>query len=706
MICGWGPGERFWYRRAQHAFRVGEADLSLPTDHITWTSDGIEYHSEGHLWRWVDGRTTDLGPVLADTCRSDASPDGQWYAVVRQHDLYLVGPSTIRLTHDGSPEDGYGLPRPYGETSGLQAAWSPSGRLAAVRVDTRRARRYQWLQSVVDGRPIVHEYVYPLPGDPDVPQARIEIFADGRRVAVTEPRFLTITPLHIWWYGERLLVLTQPRGYQGAWLGEIDPATGEVSVLHEERFDHRFDLHAYQSVPQARWRRDGTRMDTHLSPHNVRLLRGGKDILWYSQRDGWGHLYIGDRPVTSGRFMVHDVLHTDDAAETILFTAGGREPGRDPYYRHLYRVRYDGTELALLTPEDCDHEISVSPSGQRFADMQSRVDMPPRVVLSTGRVLEEMQAPPGYRPPERFRARSADGAHDVYGILVFPRDFSPARRYPVVDDVYPGPHCIHCPKAFPMADADPAESVWASNGRQFWRAQALADLGFVVLMMDGTGSALREWAFQAPAYRNLRHAGGIVDHIAALRQLAESRPYLDLERVGIDGISAGGYTAARAILDFPEFYKVAVAAAGNHDIARDKAVWVERYQGLLTEETAAQYRLQDNATVAHRLAGHLLLAHGDIDDNVHPGLTLALCEALLKAGKPYDLLIMPNHRHPLREDPEYIRRVHAYFVQHLGGLHDPDRLPDPPARHPAESRLPGHPGLRLPDSAGGEGRLA
>ena len=669
MVAGWGPGEQFWYRRAQHAFRVGEADLSLPTDHITWTSDGIEYCADGHRWLWRDGATTDLGPVLADACRSDASPDGRWYAVAREHDLYLVGASVIRLTDDGSAEDGYGLPRPFGETTGLQAVWSPAGRLAAVRVDTRRTRHYQWLQTVTPGRPLVHSYPYPLPGDPDVPAARIEIFADGRRVAVTEPRFLTITPLHIWWHGERLLVLTQPRGFQSAWLGEIDPATGDVRVLYEETCDHRFDLQPYQSMPSLTWRRDGTRLEGHSSPHNVRLLRGGFEILWYSQRDGWGHLYrvgdAGEARVTNGNWMVHDVLHTDDATETILFTAGGREAGQDPYYRHLYRVRYGGTGLASLTPEDCDHEIFVSPSGGRYVDVQSRVDMPPRIVLSTGQVLEEMQAPAGYRVPERFSARSADGDHDVHGILIFPPDFDPTRRYAVVDDVYPGPHCIHVPKQFPMPDADPAEGVWASNGLQYWRAQALADQGFVVLMVDGTGTALREWAFQAPAYRNLRHAGGLVDHIAALRQLAATRPYLDLDRVGIDGISAGGYTAARAIFEHPDFYKVAAAAAGNHDVRRDKAVWVERYQGLLTEETAAHYALQDNAVVAHRLRGHLLLAHGDIDDNVHPGLTFALVDALLKAGKAFDLLVMPGHRHPLRSDPEYIRRVHAYFVQHL-----------------------------------------
>ncbi len=662
-----GEGDRFWYRPASGRFVLFDGaprqELDLPCEWIAWAGGAVEYAHDGRRWRLDLARrtTADLGPLLPEASRSDISPDGRWYACARAHDLWLAGEGgEVRLTGDGTPEDGYGLPRPFGETSPLQAAWSADGRLAAVRVDTSHARRFQWLQSVVPGRPVVHSYPYPLPGDPDVPMARIEIFADGRRVAVTEPRFPTVVPLHVWWHGDRLLVLTQPRGYQGAWLGEVDPATGALTTLVEEKSDVRFDLHAYQSLPVTSWRRDGSRLDIHVSPHNVRLLRGGRDVLWYSQRDGWGHLYLGDRRVTEGRFMVHEVLHTDDATETILFTAGGREPGRDPYYRHLYRVGYGGGRITLLTQEDCDHAVSISPSGRWFVDVRSRVDMPPVVELCAvdtpdRRVLEQVEEPADYVRPERFRAKSADGAHDVYGILIFPRDFDPARRYPVVDDVYPGPHNIHTPKAFPLPGGDP----------QFRRAQALADRGFVVMMMDGTGSAMREWAFQAPVYRNLRHSGGICDHVAALRQLGETRPYLDLDRVGIDGISAGGYMAARAILDFPDFYKVAVSAAGNHDVRRDKAVWVERYQGLLTEESAARYAEQDNATHADRLVGHLLLACGDIDDNVHPGCTLALADALLKAGKPFDLLVLPNHRHPLRNDPEYVRRVHDYFVRHL-----------------------------------------
>jgi dipeptidyl aminopeptidase/acylaminoacyl peptidase len=406
---------------------------------------------------------------------------------------------------------------------------------------------------------------------------------------------------------------------------------------------------------------------THSGVPIVKVLRDGADVLWYAQRDGWGHLYLHDgatgtlcRQVTSGPWSVTGVVHVDERTRTVYFTAVGREPGRDPYFNHLYRVGLDEDAPVLLTPEDATHEISFAPSGACFVDTCSRVEQPPVTILRApdgtticelergdARYLERL----GWTPPERFCATARDGVTKIYGVLVRPSNFrsDAPQRLPVLDNIYAGPQTNQAPTSF---GGYSSTSAVPNKFRDLWHAHALAELGFAVVMVDGLGMPYRSKAFGDRSYRDLGD-GGIADHVAAIRELTQRYPYLDLDRVGIYGHSAGGYASLHALLTYPDFYKVAVSSAGNHDHRLDKASWVERYMGLPVGD---HYRAQSNVTLAHRLAGKLLLVHGEMDENVHPASTLQVVDALIAANKDFDLLILPNRPHGCTSDPYFVRR--------------------------------------------------
>ncbi len=376
--------------------------------------------------------------------------------------------------------------------------------------------------------------------------------------------------------------------------------------------------------------------------------------------------------ITHGEWAVLDLLHVDEKHGYLYFTAGGKEAGQDPYYPHLYRVKLDGTHLRHLTPEPSNHDIAFSPTGRFFIDTYSRIDTAPVSVLraADGRLIRELQradiAPlraAGWRPPEPFKVKARDGHTDIYGVIFRPSNFDPGERYPVLDAIYPGPQVIRTPKAFGVQESD----------------QALAELGFIVVTIDGMGTPSRSRAFRELSYNNMGDAGGLEDHIAGLKQLAARYPYLDLTRVGIYGNSGGGYASARALLKFPDFYKVAVAAAGNHDQRSYWAEWGERFHGYPVGEN---FLSQANAPLAANLKGRLLLVHGSLDDNVHPSNTLQLVDALIAANRDFDLLILPNRNHGLvdlgkgkaasrRSDPYFLRRRWDYFVEHLLGIAPP-----------------------------------
>ncbi len=606
------------------------------------------------------------GPPFRQEVRLEIpSPDGKWIAFQKDHNLCVRSTASnevIRLSNDGAERRDYSaqlppLPRMIQENTmdipvQPSARWSPdSKKLLAYRLDRTSARQFTVVQSVPKQgiRPVSYTYDYPLPGEVGVSRAEPVIFEIETRKVIpvqTEPLDLLYTGgPNLQWFPDsrRAYFVYTKRGYQNVQLREIDAATGAVRVLVDER------------------------SETFVDPGMTyfRVLEETPEIVWSSERDGWCHLYLYDgktgrlkHQFTKGPWVVRGILHVDEKARRVYFTASGREPRRDPYLVHVYRVGLDGADLRLLAPEDAEHAPSVSPGGEYFTDTFSRVNLAPVSVVrrcedgAVSMELERTNVEPGYAWPEPFRVLAADGKTDIYGVLYRPSNLDPAKRYPVIESIYTGPQGFQAPKTF----------------RSRSLAQATAELGFVVVMIDGRGMAKRSKAFHDYAYKNLGADAGLADHIAGMKQLAERYPYMDLTRVGVFGHSAGGYDSTHALLTHPEFYKVAVSSAGNHDHRMDKAWWNELWMGFPAGD---HYRQQSNVTLAPKLEGKLFLMHGELDDNVHPASTLQLVDALIKANKDFDLLIMPGENHGAGGNRYFIRRRWDFFVKHLLGIEPP-----------------------------------
>jgi dipeptidyl aminopeptidase/acylaminoacyl peptidase len=664
----------------------------LPFDKIELAADGstVGFTVDGTNWlcdlaTYACTKGDGVAPEPTDAVRS---PDGQWEAFARDDNLWVRkagGGGEKQLSQGGVEENAFGSPlvSPLA-TAGLAepdkpvAFWSPDGkRVLTVRIDTRDALKFHLVQSLpLDGsiRPKLHSYVYPLPGDTQLPKAEIWSFdvetGEGRKLnAPDAPMLYYGSPLwdhNLWWSedGDRAYVLTRDRGYLAFRLTELNTATGAAREVVAETSEQGID-------PFLFW-----------AEINVRVIGDGSEVIWWSQRDGWAHLYRYNaktgKPLnrlTSGAWNVAEIVHVDEPNRLIYLTGLGREDGHDPYYQHLYRVSLDGGEPELLTPENAEHSIVFSPSGKYFIDTTSRLDQPPTTLLrsSAGALVLELEqadvsalTSTGWQAPERFTAKARDGVTDVYGVIFRPTGFDPSKQYPVIDNIYAGPQVNQAPTSF--ADSRPFGGPYrAGRGRGFWHAQAIAELGFVVVMIDGLGMPGRSKAYHDKTYLDLGD-GGIEDHIVALRQLGDRYPYLDLSRVGIFGHSAGGYASAHAILTFPDFYKVCVSSAGNHDHRLDKAVWVERYMGFPVGD---HYREQANQTLAANLKGKLLLIHGEMDENVHIASTYVLVDALIKENKDFDLLVIPNTPHFCDGNRYFVRRRWDYFVRHLLGAEPP-----------------------------------
>ena len=674
---------------------------ALPFDKFEFIQDGKAIRFDIEKTRW----TCDLSSYAcakAEAPKGDPegerlSPDGRWAAFVKEHDLYLrpaAGGAEIRLTTDGEPYYDYGTEaeestravteRLSGKKLPPLLLWSPDSRkIFTYRLDQRKVDSLYLIQSVPPQgrRPLLHAYRYALVGDKDLPLAELAVFDVDTRAKVAfkcDPYLFIndspVTTKRAWW-GEdsrSLYFIEDDRAGKASRLRVADARTGETRTLIEEKGATYVELNLLLG-----------------SAPNVRILGKGAEIIWFSERDGWGHLYLYDgrtgalkNQITRGPWVVRDILQVDETSRRVYFTAGGREQGRDPYYQHLYRIKLDGSAMELLTPEDADHSVAcfegepgggdrpskLSPSGRFFVDTYSRIDLAPASVLrdADGRLVRELEKADiepllatGWKWPERFTVKARDGTTDLYGVIYKPSGFDPAKKYPVIDGIYPGPQAIRTPKSF---GAD------ISSVSSFCNDITLAELGFVVINIDGQGTPFRSKAFHDFSYGKMEDAGGLEDHVAGIRQLAAGRAYMDLSRVGIYGHSGGGFASTHAILAYPEFYKVAVASAGNHDQRGYLAAWGEQYQGLLDGDN---YKNQANAGLAANLKGKLLLVHGDMDDNVPPALTIQVVDALIKANKDFDLLILPNRNHSLGLDPYFTRRKWDYFVRNLLGAEPP-----------------------------------
>jgi dipeptidyl aminopeptidase/acylaminoacyl peptidase len=689
----------------------------LPFRTFKFTDDGKNEH-EIEL---TSGRRRFLCDIASyrctvhDTLPSEVpfilSPDKKTEAFVHAYNVYVrprgacsaarpasSGASacdSTQLTTDGVQYWSYGLadPRPSElqrpQPRRPQIRWSPdSKKLVVYRTDERRVAQMPYI-SYTPQRPKVYTQPYALPGDTIVPVPSFHIIdvTTKSNIAVNvspRPTQLTITGSardSTWSPGsDKLYVTWITRGSKSAYLASVDANTGVYRVVA----------------------RDSTKTFVEIGPPTADpvswyVTKDNQDAFWWSERDGWAHLYRLDasgttqvvqagapamsagnggsatpslfrsgsvkNQLTSGPWSVGAIQYVDETAKQVYFTARGREDGHFLYYAHLYRVGFDGTGLTLITPEDANHDIEFSPSGKYFVDSYSRIEKPSVTVLRAvpdGRVIRKLEeadisrvTAAGWRPPQVFSVKARDGLTDIYGVMYLPPKLDSTKKYPLIENIYPGPQ---------------VGSVGAWSFKNGGEPFSLAELGFVVIQLDHLGTPLRSKAFHDNYYGNFGD-NGLPDHVGAVKQLAARYKFIDLDRVGIFGHSGGGFASTDAILRYPDFYKVAVSGSGNHDNRSYNIYWAEKYQGLMNRDTVRKtdnFEGSANKTLAKNLKGHLLLMHGDMDDNVHPANTIQLVDELIKANKTFDLIIAPNRNHGL-DEPYIIRRRWDYFVQYLAG---------------------------------------
>ncbi|QVL34868.1 S9 family peptidase [Telmatocola sphagniphila] len=434
------------------------------------------------------------------------------------------------------------------------------------------------------------------------------------------------------------------RGHQVYRVLSVDAKTGAVRAIVNEETKTFFE---YSGKKYIHW------------------YDNKQKLLWMSERSGWNHLYRIDastgsvlNPVTQGNWVVRSIVRTDDEKGQIWLNVGGIYPEQDPYYLHQIRVNYDGTGLVKLTEGDGSHFVTYSPDRKYILDRYSRVDMAPKTELrdaETGKLISVLETADdsdlkrmGWRSPERFVAKGRDGQTDIYGVVYRPMNFDPSKKYPVIENIYAGPQGAFVPKIF----------------RAYDRKAEYAELGFIVVQIDGMGTSFRSKAFHDVCWKNLGDAG-FPDRILWLKALAEKYPQVDLTRVGIFGGSAGGQNALGALLRHPDFYKVAVADCGCHDNRMDKIWWNELWMGW---PVGKEYEEASNVVNAHKLQGKLLLTVGEIDSNVDPASTMQVVNALIKANKDFDMIVVPGGNHGVGETPYMNRRRMDFFVRHLLGV--------------------------------------
>jgi dipeptidyl aminopeptidase/acylaminoacyl peptidase len=587
------------------------------------------------------------------------SPDGKWEALVKDDNVVVraVGSKhTIALSSDGTPGDFYDP-----ET----IVWSPdSTRLVAYRVRPGFRREVIRVESSPKDQlqPVVRTQLYPKPGDAvDLERPVLFHVAERRRIEIDAALFPNPYELSIadWREDGRTFVFDyERRGHGQARVIEVDGTTGAAKAVIAE--DAKTFVYA-----DRRYRHD--------------IGNNGREILWISERDGWRHLYLADttagtlKQITRGSWIVRDVLQVDDAHRRIWFSASGMDAGKDPYFKHLFRVDFDGSNLTRLTTADATHEVRFAPDMSAYVDTYSRVDMPPVSELhrADGKLIATLErgdisrlTVAGWKAPEPFVAKGRDGVTDIWGLIVRPRDYDPAKKYPVIENIYAGPHDSFVPKTFwPFG--------FHSGGDKVIGMQAQADLGFIVVQIDGMGTANRSKAFHDVAWKNLADSG-FPDRILWHKALAAREPAYDISRVGIYGASAGGQSALNALLFHPDFYKAAVAYAGCYDNRMDKISWNEQWLGWPVDES---YIAGSGVEHAANLRGQLLLIVGEQDSNVDPASTMQVVNALIKADKDFELLVVPGAEHSVGRSTGPIayvqRRQFEFFVRTLQTLAGP-----------------------------------
>ena len=611
---------------------------------------------------------------LRAPANSSVSPDGKHAVFIREHNLWakdLTTGAESQLTTDGIEDFGYATDNAgWTHSDRPVVTWSPDSRQIATFQHDGRGVRDMVLATTNVGVPRAEIWKYPLPGDsvifrisrviidlPSKRMIRLQMPPDMHRSTVSDHVSCASGVCDVQWYpdGSHLAFISSSRDHKQAWMRVASAQTGVVRTLFEERMPTQVG-------------------DASLTENLWRVLPASNELIWWSQRDNWLQLYLYDlgtgrlkNKITADTGNVDDIIRVDERARTIYYMGSGQEAGRDPYFHHFYRIGFDGRGKTLLTPENANHVVSMSPDGRFFVDTYSTPTTPAVTVLrdAAGRIVQQLEKADisrllatGWRPPTPFTVKARDGRTDIYGLMFTPAKLDSTKKYPIINYIYPGPQSGSVgPRSFSPARGD---------------HQALAELGFIVVAIDGMGTPGRSKAFM-DAYYGRMGDNTLPDQVAGMKELAKRYAFIDIDKVGIWGHSGGGFATAGAMFRFTDFFDVGIAESGNHDNRNYEDDWGERYQGLLVKEgTTDNYAAEANQTHAANLKGKLLLAHGGMDDNVPIYNTHLVADALIKANKDFDLLVFPNARHGYGQDSNYMmRRRWDYFVKNLQGAEPP-----------------------------------
>lgn len=624
----------------------------------------------------------------------NVSPDQRWVVFARNFNLYRMDSanfSKARVNEEDSTiveekltEDGveyYGFGESFGETNLEKAAnrkkrkyvgalWSPDSKYFTVtRTDSRQVKDLWVINSIAEPRPTLETYKYHMPGEKEAPVREMMLFGmQDKKMHKINASLFKDQEIAVWsadqdkrsrdddfrtikWLGDssRFYFSRTSRDLKKIDVCAVDVATREVKVLVEER------------------------MNTYVELRKPVFFNNGKDFIHWSERDGWAHLYHYDasgvlkKQLTSGPWHVEELEGVDEKTRMVYFTANGKEANEDPYYLHLYKTGLDGLGLKLLNAGDFEHAANLDESKRFFVNTYSRVNTAPVSALydANGKKIMDLEKADlsslfqaGYKFPETFVAKADDGITDLYGVMYKPFDFDSTKQYPIVAYVYPGPQTEAVNKAF---------------GRGMDRVDRLAQFGFIVVTLGNRGGhpSRSKW-YHNYGYGNLRDYG-LADKKTVLEQLAQRFNYIDISKVGIHGHSGGGFMSTAAMLVYPDFFKVAVSSAGNHENNIYNRWWSEKHHGVREQisdkgDTTFLYNIEKNSELAKNLKGHLMLSHGDIDNNVHPANTIRMANALIKANKRFDLVLLPGQRHGYGDMTEYFFwQMGDYFSKWLLG---------------------------------------